>query len=150
MKYTKKTGSSGAWIDKDTIENGTLVKIVADTEPREGEYGTQNVTKVRVKGAEQSVNANLNQCTINGLIDAFGDDSKDWIGKVLTFQKEKMNVGGRRVTAMYLVPDGYVLSEDEQGYLVISSKTRQTTNKVDTVDTIEYPEEDINPEDMPF
>ena len=150
MKYTKKTGSSGAWIDKDTIENGTLVKIVADTEPREGEYGTQNVTKVRVKGAEQSVNANLNQCTINGLIDAFGDDSKDWIGKVLTFQKEKMNVGGRRVTAMYLVPDGYVLSEDEQGYLVISSKTRQTMNKVDTVDTIEYPEEDINPEDMPF
>mgnify|MGYP001612381257 FL=1 len=150
MKYTKKTGSSGAWIDKDTIENGTLVKIVADTEPREGEFGTQNVTKVRVKGAEQSVNANLNQCTINGLIDAFGDDSKDWIGKVLTFQKEKMNVGGRRVTAMYLVPDGYVLSEDEQGYLVISSKTRQTMNKVDTVDTIEYPEEDINPEDMPF
>lgn len=149
MKYTKKTGSSGAWLDKDTTENGTLVKIVADTEPKEGEYGTQNVTKVRVKGAEQSVNANLNQCTLNGLIDAFGDDSKDWIGKVLTFQKEKMNVGGRRVTAMYLVPDGYVLSEDEQGYLVISKKEENSPMKKEA-EAIEYPEEDINPEDIPF
>lgn len=142
MKYTKKQGVSGMWVKKDEIENGTKVKIVSETEPKEGEFGLQNVSKLRFQGAEDSVNANLNNATINGLIDAFGEDSKDWIGKILTFQKEKMNVGGKRVTAMYLIPEGYELGEDAGGYIVIMPKEKKVEKVVN--------EDEIDIEGVPF
>jgi hypothetical protein len=49
----------------------------------------------------------LAQSTINGLIDAFGDDSALWQDQVLVCETEKVRVAGKAVTAVYLVPEGY-------------------------------------------
>ena len=145
MQYKKKTGGGGKWVDKSELTNGQKAKIVTETETVEGQYGSQDACKVRFQGAEESVNVNLNQGTINGLIDAFGDDSKDWINKVLTVQMEKMVIGGKRVTALYLIPEGYVLGEDENGYIEIQKGGAKVVKEV-TVDA----DDDINPEDIPF
>jgi hypothetical protein len=66
------------------------------------------------------VNIALNRATIYGLIDAFGSDSKEWIGKTLTAQTEKMIVAGRNVRALYLIPENFELTEDSAGYNVIT------------------------------
>lgn len=150
MKYQKQKGTQGAWLPKDKIKTGDKAVIVAETKPIDsGEFGTQDVTKVRIKGLDESYNTNLNKTTINGLIDAFGEDSKDWINKILTVQKEKMIVGGKRVTATYFIPEGYELGEDSEGYLVIT-KTGEASTKTEVEDEFEYPSDEIDPENIPF
>ena len=54
------------------------------------------------------------------MIDAFGTNSINWQGKHLTVMTEKVVVGGKRVTAAYLIPEGYEMGEDANGYVVIS------------------------------
>lgn len=156
--YKKSSGTGGAWVDKKAVVNGTKCKIVTETEPRETEWGTQDVAKIRIQGEEESKNVNLNKATINALVEEFGEDSKEWIGKVLTMQTEKMVVAGKRVTALYLLPEGYLLTEDDAGYLIltkdaskVSTVAPATVNatRVRTESQIEYPENEY-PEDVPF
>jgi len=119
MKYSKSSGIQGTWLKSSEIATGTLVKIVSETTPNEGEYGIQDVCKVKIKGENEVKNARLNKVTVNGLIDAFGEDSKDWMDKVLTIQTEKVIVGGKRVTAMYFIPEGFELRENNDGFMEI-------------------------------
>ena len=59
---------------------------------------------------------------MNGLVDASGDESESWQGHVLTVEAEKVVASGKRVTAVYLVPEGYERIEDENGYVAIVKK----------------------------
>ena len=143
MQYTKSSGVGGAWVKASEIVSGTKCKLVSETAPQPSEYGTQDVAKIRFQGEEgEAKNVRINKPSINALIDAFGEDSKVWIGNVLTAVTEKMVVSGKRVTALYLVPEGYSLGEDEGHYLVIT-KDGATVKSEPT-------EETINPEDIPF
>jgi hypothetical protein len=60
-----------------------------------------------IEGGDEPLNVNLNRATINGLVDAFGEDSALWIGHYLTVETEKMRVAGKAVVALYLIPKGY-------------------------------------------
>lgn len=120
MEFEKTGGVGGAWAKASEIVSGTLVKLITEATVSEGEYGSQTVAKARFKGAEEAVNIRINKPTINGLIDAFGKDSKAWIGKVMTAVTEKAIVGGKRVTIMYLVPEGFALKEDDGGYMIVA------------------------------
>lgn len=143
MQYTKSVIVSGSWIKGSDVTSGTRAKLVSETVKRESQFknddGTpkiQDVAKIQFEGGEVT-NIALNRATIDGLVDAFGTESKDWVGKMLTAQTEKMIVGGKRVTALYLVPDGAEVAEDENGYMIIR-RTDSTPNKV------------ISPEEIPF
>jgi hypothetical protein len=154
MRYTKSSTVSGAWVKASEVVSGTKCKLVAETIPSESTYEGKviknNSSKIRFQGEEgEAKNVNVNRPSINGLIDAYGEDSKDWIGKVLTAQTEKMLVGGKRVTALYLIPEGFEMKEDENGYIVISKIGVQTEAR-NSVNGLDYPSEEINAEDIPF
>lgn len=126
-KYTKTIG--GAWAKGSEITSGTKAKIVSETVHSESQFKDktgnpkmQDVAKVRFEGKEEAMNMNLNRATIYGLIDAFGEESKEWIGKPLTAHTEKVVVGGKRVTAVYLIPDGFEVRENSDGYIEIVKK----------------------------
>ena len=133
MKYSKQNFVGGAWVKGAEVVSGTKAKIVSETVPTESQFknqdGTtkmQDVAKVRFQGDQEPKNMNLNRATINGLVDAFGEDSKEWIGKLLTTVTEKMIVGGKRVTAVYLLADGYELKEDANGYMEIVNPKKES------------------------
>lgn len=149
MKFTKQTGTGGPWVKASELENGTKAKLVSEATEQEGQFGTQTVAKIRFQGEEESKNVNLNKPTVNALVDAFGEESKDWVGKLLTVQTEKMMVSGRRITALYLIPEGYHLSEDEGGYLVIS-KIGEARTAPDTNDSSQFPADGYDTIDTPF
>jgi hypothetical protein len=150
-KYTKTIG--GAWAKGSDIQNGTKAKLVSETTHSESQYKDksgnpkfQDVAKVRFQGKEEPLNVNLNRATLYGLIDAFGEESKDWIGQVLTVHTEKVVVGGKRVTALYLVPEGFDVREDANGYIEI---VRKGDNRAD-IQVEDAPKDDINLDDLPF
>lgn len=140
MRYNKSSGISGTWLKSADVSTGTKAKLKSETTPQPSEYGTQDVAKASIQGKTELLNVRLNKPTINALIDAYGDDSTAWIDKVLIIHKEDMRVGGKKVTAMYFVPEGYELRDDEGGYLVIG-KIGDPVKEGDGL---------VNPDDIPF
>jgi hypothetical protein len=124
MKYSKSAG--GPWAKASELTSGSRAKLISETERKESQFKDKNgnpkmqdVAKVRFEGKDEALNVNLNRATIYALIDAFGEESKDWMGRTLTVQTEKAVVAGKRVTVMYLVPDGFEVQEDTEGYVQI-------------------------------
>lgn len=152
MKYQAQSTISGGWVDKSTLRNGQRAKVVSEAQPipssfvdTKGNPTMQDVAKVQFEGQKESVNCNLNKPTVNALIQAFGEDSKDWMGHYLTVEVEKVRVAGKAVTALYLIPEDFEKADDDQGYAIIRRKS---------VEAPEIPvigeDEPINPSDLPF
>lgn len=145
MKTSKSTGG-GAWLDKKTLRTGDIAKLVTEAVDMEGQNGTQLVAKLRIKGStDEAKNISINSPTKNALIDAFGDETKNWTNNLLTVHVEKTLIAGKRGTALYLIPDGYEVSEDAGGYLVIM-KRGNTVKVVSPVDETA----DIEVDQTPF
>lgn len=135
MQYTKAVSFSGSWVKGADIKSGIRAKLVSETARSESQFKnedgtpkTQDVAQIRFEDKDENMNIALNRATLNGLIEAFGTESKDWMNKYLTTQTEKMVVGGKRVTALYLIPEGFELSEDSGGYMVITKIGEKTAD----------------------
>lgn len=153
--YSKTSGNKGPWLDKASIRPGTKVKIMTEAvpveEPFQGKMTTRNIVKLRVQGDEtEPKNFDINKPSINALIDAFGEDSKAWIGKALTAETMRVIVGGKMGTAMYLIPEGYEFGTDDAGYAVVKKIGEEKAPVASADAGVVYPEDDINPEDIPF
>ena len=147
MEHIKQTGTSGSWAKAADIKTGTRVRLTTEVLPHESEYQgkpiKQNIAKARFEGDTEDKNVNVNRPSMNGLIDAFGTDDSKWIGKVLTAHTEKMVIAGKRITALYFVPEGYEVTEDEGGYLIVG--------KIGGADKSEASQdEEIDPSLIPF
>lgn len=123
MEYNKSLG--GAWLDADKVVDGSKVKIINETVKRDSQFKdedgvpkTENVAKVQFDG-EEPVNMRLNWTTIYGLIDAYGNDSKAWIGNALTARVKEAVVGDKVRTIIYLVADGFELVKNSDKKLEI-------------------------------
>jgi hypothetical protein len=145
MDYEKKEFIAGKWADKSELyeKRITKAKIVSETNPEpstfKNEDGTvqmQDVCRVQFPGYPEALKVSLNRATINALVDAFGRSSAGWQGHVLALEIDKLP--GKKFP-LYLVPEGYKRTEDENGYSVIVKKGAEKA---------ELPTVDI--EDIPF
>src|SRR3990167_146952 len=125
-------------------------KIISETNPmpsqfqnKDGTVKNQDVCKVKFEGFNQVFNVALNRATINGLVDSFGEDSKNWMNQVLAVETEKMRVAGRAVVALYLIPDGFKRIDDQNGYAMI------VRNEVDPREMETQPSGHVEQQDDP-
>lgn len=128
--YNKRPNVSGKWADKEALRDAGVnrAKIVSETEPvpstkftnDDGTPVIQDICKVEFAGQPEPMNVNLNQATIEGLVDAFGGDSANWMGHPLRVEIDKLP--GKKYP-LYLIPEGYVRTEDANGYSVIVKQT---------------------------
>ena len=121
------------------IKSGDIIKILDSGNVELGQYGEQKNFKVKTRNGEKKMA--FNQATINVLVEEFGDDSENFVNKDVKVILKKDVIAGKKVIIPYLVTDGWSL--DEYGELV---KEGSSTKE----DVIEYPEEDINIDDIPF
>jgi hypothetical protein len=141
--------SAGAWVDADKIKDGTKVKLVTECEKKlsrfknaEGEPKMENQAQARFQGSEAPVNVRLNWTTIYGLIDAFGKDSKDWVGKVLTIKKREQTVGDKAYDVLYYIPEGFEL--------VKNAEKRLEIRKIGDTEIVEEASEEVDESGIPF
>jgi hypothetical protein len=142
MRVTKSSGG-GAWLKKEDLKNGDVIKLVTEAAEVEGQNGPQLVAKCRVKGWEgEAMNLAINATSRNALIDAFGDDTKNWVNQPLTAAVERGIFAGKRGIMLNLVPEGFEITEDSGGFIVITRKGAQTTSQ-STEDTREVPDIEV-------
>ena len=122
------------------IKSGDIIKILDSGNIEMGQYGEQKNFKVKTRNGEKKMA--FNQATINVLVEEFGEDSENFVGKDVKVILKKDVIAGKKVIIPYLVTEGWSL--DEYGELVKEGKD------YDKEDIIEYPEEDINVDDIPF
>lgn len=144
MEYTK---SAGAWVDTDSVKDGTKVKLLTEVvkqeskfKDSEGNVKTENVATARFQGQDAPVNVRLNWTTIYGLIDAFGKESKDWVDKVLTVKKREQSVGDKVYDVLYYIPDGFELIKNAEKRLEVRKIGEEEIIPVD-----EGPDPDLVP-----
>lgn len=126
MKYSKSTSIQGKWVKGGEVQSSVKARLVSEAKPIESQFKNkdgstkfQDVAKILFQGASEPLNISLNRATVNGLVDAFGENSSTWQNKTLTVITEKVRVAGKAVTAVYLVPEGYEKVDDQNGYAVI-------------------------------
>lgn len=129
----------GTKFDAD-IKSGDIIKIIDSGNIEMGQYGEQKNFKVKTRNGEKKMA--FNQATINVLVEEFGEDSENFVGKDVKVILKKDVIAGKKVIIPYLVTEGWSL--DEYGELVKEGRD------YDKEDIIEYPEEDINVDDIPF
>lgn len=126
--YKRNAFVGGAWAKKSELYDRKVkrAKIVSETNPEtsaykddDGNAQQQDVCKVMFEGEKEALKVTLNRATINGLVDAFGEDSKLWQGQYLAVEIEKQP--GKKYP-LYLIPDGYERVENSAGYSEIVKK----------------------------
>lgn len=148
--YKKNTSTGGAWVDKSSLRIGQKAKIVSETNPepsihldeKTGLPRIQDVCKVRFEGQNEAVKVALNRTTLNALIEAYGEDSKNWQGNTLTVSIERRD--GKYF--MHLVPQGYKITKDTEGYTIIIPDIPVSSNQ----DIPVIQDEDVDGTRMPF
>ncbi len=149
MKLPAESSVSGQWLDKSKLKDGDTIKIVSEAKLEEGQNGQQLVAKVLVKdGDKEPKNLGINKPSKRALVEVYGDDTVNWVNKKFVVQVDKTIIGGKRGYALYLIPEGYEVGEDEGGFVVVHRKPFVAGD----APTVEYPQGDgdIDPKDIPF
>lgn len=141
-EYQKSIG--GAWLVADNVQSGVKIKIVSECTRQEskfkdaktGEAKQENIAKVRVQGADADVNMRINWASIYALMDAYGTNSNDWVGKIVTARTVEAMVGENMRTIVYLIPEGFELAKVDKKMVI-----RKVGAEV---------EEDIDESQIPF
>ena len=94
---------------KADLQTGDKVKILSEGETVTGQFGDQQVFKIETRNGEK--NLTFNQKSINILIDEYGDEDKEWIGKEVNVILKKDTIANKKVIIPYLVTDGWELDE---------------------------------------
>ena len=75
----------------EDVKNGDVITIADEGELVEGDYGTKLVVKVVLADGTKK-KLSLNPTSVNKLIDAFGTDTKAWVGKEVKVHVVQMTV----------------------------------------------------------
>lgn len=150
MKVQKT--NTGSWLDKEKLQNGDIVKLVSEPIFEEGNFGSQLVGHVRVKGwTTGAEKIGINAPSKNALIEAFGDDTTLWVDKLLTVNVVESILGGKSVIILYLIPEQFARTKDSGGYIVIKPSSEVIKeNRPAIARNDEEIAEDINVDDIPF
>ena len=134
MTVYKKRISVGEFAKKDVdYKNDDMVTILNEGKQIEGQYGTQNIFLIKLPNGDEK-NVSFNQTTMNGLIDAYGKDSKEWMNKEVKIHLISQNVAGKFLKVTYISHPEAELTEN--GFTLPSTAVSE--------------EGEIDPENIPF
>jgi hypothetical protein len=150
MIIEQESGISGKWAKATELGSVRAARIVSEAKPapskftdeKTGLVKTELVAKVQFQGIREPLNVRINRATKNGLIAAFGNDSINWQNRTLAVLTEKGKVSGRNATFLFLIPEGFVKSEDDGGYDVIIPEA-EAQAKADILPPFEGEQENI-------
>ena len=123
MQVEKKVSVAGEFVDKTKdIKDGDMVTIENAGAVITGQYGNQNVFKVGLPNGEVK-NLAFNQTSMNNLIDAYGEDTEEWVNKEVRLFVIKAAVSGKMTRIVYLADPSWAMSEGDDGSIIFSPET---------------------------
>jgi hypothetical protein len=111
MKMHKKVSVRGdfAKVGED-IRDGEVITINDAGTVISGEYGERTAFKIETRNGEKVLS--FNQSSVNNLIEAYGEDSDQWIGKAAKAWIIKTMVSGKLRNVVYLAHPDWTMLDD--------------------------------------
>lgn len=135
MIYTKRI-SVGAFLKKgEDFKENDFLEIASEGKQVEGQFGIQDIFLVKLASGKEG-NVNFNQTTINNLIDGYGKNSINWIGKKVKVWAILSNVQGNMRKVYYFLTPETTLDETTGKFIIPGKK--------------EEVEEEVNVNEIPF
>jgi len=111
MLYQKKVSVGAQYAKKgEDIKDGDIITILDEGQVVVGKYGEQNVHKIKTRNGDRALN--LNQTSINNLVDAYGVDGKEWVGKTAKVWIIKAMVSGKFQNIVYLSKEDWTMTDE--------------------------------------
>lgn len=111
MKVQKKISVQGEFAKiPDDIKDGDTITILDGGTEITSQYGPQNVYKIQTRNGPKILG--INQTSVNALIDAFGDETEDWVKKTATAIVVKAMISGALKNVVYLAPEGFEMNNE--------------------------------------
>jgi len=121
MSIYKKREPVGQFLKKGVdFKENDIIEIASEGKQIEGQYGTQDVFMIKLSDGIEG-NVSFNQTTINNLIDGYGENSVNWIGKKVKVWAILSNVQGKMIKVYYFLHPNTELNE-ETGQFIIPGK----------------------------
>ncbi len=112
------------------IKDGDIVTILDSGTVVQGQFGEQNVFKIKTRNGEKALA--LNQASANNLIGAFGEDTDSWEGKEVKVWTLKAMVAGKMQTIVYVAEPSWEM--DDEGNFTGETKAKEDDDVVDEED----------------
>ena len=92
-----KVPKSSNWLKAADLKPNSTAKIISEADWEEttykGESYNQFTCMVEFEGAEKKLKLTMASC--NEISPVYGEDTKDWVGKILQLESIKVMVGGQ-------------------------------------------------------
>lgn len=114
VKVSDFIRKSSKFLNIDMVKDGDILEFVDEGEivPAEKSPFGKDTFRIRVKLPDGTIKIwTLNKITIRNLMDAYGDDSKNWVNKKVRVKKTLIStrMGTRRI----LIGEPYISNEDK-------------------------------------
>ncbi|MDD5178303.1 MAG: hypothetical protein PHT54_03440 [Candidatus Nanoarchaeia archaeon] len=130
MKFIKKV-SLGQFLKKgEDIKENDIIKVANEGKKVPGEFGDQDVFLVKLEDGREG-NLAFNSTSINAIIDAYGEESKNWIGKELKVWMIRMAVQGKIKPVYYFTHPDAELNEEGTFVLPVKNKSKKKKEEED-------------------
>tara|TARA_R100001530_G_scaffold134845_1_gene110584 strand:+ start:694 stop:1140 length:447 start_codon:yes stop_codon:yes gene_type:complete len=94
------------------LKDGDVITIKSGGELVVGEYGEQHVFSIETRNGDKNIS--LNQTSRNNLIDAFGEESEEWVGKEAKVFMIRAMVSGKLQNIAYLADKSWIMNDEGQ------------------------------------
>lgn len=140
MEIQKKVSVQGEFAKKGTdIKDGDLVTIKSEGTTISGEFGDRLAFTIATRNGDKVLT--FNQTTLNNLVDAYGKESKAWVGKEAKVWIIKMSVSGKIRDVVFLAEPTWEINDEGFFYNPVEQRPVSDKAKADT---------EIAAEDLPF
>lgn len=147
MTVYKKTVRTGKFAKAgEDFRDGDMLVVLNEGVQTEGTFGVQDIFKVRVPSGEE-LSLSFNKTSLNNLIDAFGDDSKAWIGQSVRVWRIRQNVQGKMVLVTYVSHPDATIDEESGDFML---PVRPQSPVPSTVADMHDASGEIDPSEIPF
>jgi len=122
MKFQKRV-SLGQFLKKGTdIRDGDIITIGSEGKQVQGEFGEQNIFLVQLKDGREG-NVSFNTTSVNNMIDCYGEESRNWIGKQAKVWGIRSNVQGKMIVVYYFSHPDAIL--DDEGVFALPANNKK-------------------------
>ena len=119
MKVSKVISVKGEYAKVGVdVKDGDSIRILDAGQTTEGEYGERKTFRIETSNGEK--NMSFNQTSLNNLIDAYGDETEEWIGKNAQVFVVKQMVSGTLRNVAYLAAQGWEMGDDGRFFKVVN------------------------------
>lgn len=120
MIIKKKVNAGGQFIDKkEDIKDGDIITILNGGVEHESEFGPKMGFLLETSKGERVMD--LNQTTQNNLVDAFGEETNDWVGKKVKVVIVRGMVSGKMQNIVYLAHPDWEMDDEGKFHAVIKT-----------------------------